>query len=112
MFLRKVEGPRAVRLSDGRWMTRADLPPSDTRRWVASRKAAVVRAVAAGLVSRGSAIETWDLSEEELAAWESAVAAHGERALRATRLRDYRQPEEEVRILTAGNGRLTIEGLG
>lgn len=92
MFLRKVEGPRAVRLPDGSWMTRADLPPPDTRRWVASRKAAVVRAVAAGLISRGSALETWALSEEELAAWEAAVTVHGVPALRATRLRDYRQP--------------------
>lgn len=92
MFLRKVEGPRAVRLPDGTWMTRADLPPSDTRRWVASRKAAVVRAVAAGLVSRQGALDTWSLSEEELGAWEAAVTAHGVPALRTTRLREYRQP--------------------
>ena len=45
MFLKKVEGPRAVTLPDGSTMTRADLPPENTRRWVASRKAAVVRGV-------------------------------------------------------------------
>ena len=92
MFLRKVEGPRSVTLPDGRIMTRADLPPADTRRWVASRKAAVVRAVGAGLISRRSALETYALSEEELDHWASAVAVHGEGALRATWLRRYRQP--------------------
>lgn len=92
MFLRKVEGPRAVRLPDGTWMTRADLPPPDTRRWVASRKAAVVRAVTVGLISRTNALDTWGLSDEELAGWEAAVIEHGVPALRATRLQEYRQP--------------------
>jgi hypothetical protein len=92
MYLRKVDGPRAVTLPDGRVMTRADLPPADTSRWVASRKAAVVRAVAAGLVSRDWAIETYGLSEDEFSSWERAVALHGEAALRATALRKYRQP--------------------
>ena len=92
MFLRKVEGPRAVVLPDGSFMTRADLPPAETRRWVASRKAAVVRAVGAGLISRRSALDTYRLSDEELAEWEGAVAQHGEPALRTTWLRKYRQP--------------------
>jgi len=52
MYLKKVDGPRTVTLPDGSVMTRADLPPKSTLRWVASRKAAVVRAVAAGLISR------------------------------------------------------------
>jgi len=92
MYLRKVEGPRTVTLADGRIMSRADLPPPDTRRWVASRKAAVVQAVKAGLISRRTALETYGLSEEELAEWEHAVAAHGEAALRTTWLQKYRQP--------------------
>ena len=92
MFLRKVEGPRSVTLADGRIMTRADLPPASTRRWVASRKAAVVQAVAAGLISRRSALETYAISDEELVEWQSAVAAHGDGALRATWLQKYRQP--------------------
>lgn len=92
MYLRKVEGPRAVTLPDGRVMTRADLPPPETRRWVASRKAAVVRAVEAGLISRNTALETYSLSEEEFAAWEQAVATHGVGALRTTWLQRYRQP--------------------
>ena len=45
MYLRKIDGPRCVTLPDGTLMTRADLPPVETIRWVASRKAAVIRAV-------------------------------------------------------------------
>ena len=92
MYLHKVGGPRAVTLPDGQVMTRADLPPPETRRWVASRKAAVVRAVEAGLISRSAALETYGLSDEEFDAWTSAVAKHGEGALRATWLQRYRQP--------------------
>ena len=95
MYLRKVEGPRTVTLADGRIMSRADLPPPETRRWVASRKAAVVNAVNAGLISRRTALETYRLSEEELSEWEKAVATHGEGALRTTWLQKYRQPQAE-----------------
>lgn len=92
MYLKKVDGPRAVRLPDGSVMTRADLPPASTRRWVASRKAAVVRAVNAGLVPLDEALKTYRLSEEEFTAWQTAVAQHGEAALKATALQKYRQP--------------------
>ena len=90
MFLRKIDGPRAVRLPDGTHMTRADLPPPDTRRWVAARKAAVVKGVASGLVTRDWAIDTYDLTEEEFDTWVSAVATHGVAALRTTALQRYR----------------------
>jgi hypothetical protein len=92
MFLKKVDGPRAVTLPDGSVMTRADLPDKNTRRWVASRKAAVVRAVTHGLITKDEAMESYNLSEEEFAEWENAVAKHGEEALRATALQKYRQP--------------------
>lgn len=92
MYLRKVDGPRSVKLADGSVMTRADLPPVTTVRWVASRKAAVVRAVAAGLVTQETALRIYALSEEEFDAWRTAVEIHGEAALRATALQRYRQP--------------------
>ena len=72
-------------------MTRADLPPADTSRWVASRKAAVVHAVESGLISAEEAMATWHLSEEELACWRAAVTEHGAGALKATTLQRYRQ---------------------
>lgn len=92
MFLKKVDGPRMVRLPDGSHMTRADLPAPETRRWVASRKAAVVRAVLYGLMSEGEALETYGLSQDEFHEWKTAVQRHGEAALKATALQKYRQP--------------------
>lgn len=92
MYLRKVEGLRAVTLPDGSSLTRADLPPPDTRRWVASRKATVVKAVMHGLLSRETALATYALSGEEFDSWCRAVAEHGEAALRTTALQRYRQP--------------------
>ncbi len=91
MYLKKVDGPRAVTLADGRVMTRADLPDPDTGRWVASRKAAVVRAVQGGLITAEDAMSTYGLSQEELQAWASAVKNHGEAALKTTRIQKYRQ---------------------
>ncbi|WP_297771620.1 DUF1153 domain-containing protein [uncultured Roseovarius sp.] len=92
MYLKKVEGPRAVTLPDGTVLSLADLPPQDTKRWVASRKLAVVRGVAYGLISRGDALREYSLSEEEFDSWIMAVAEHGEGALKATTLKAYRQP--------------------
>ncbi len=91
MYLKKVQGPRAVKLPDGSVMTRADLPPAETRRWVASRKAAVVRGVVYGLVTQEEVQEMYTLSTEEFLEWVSAVANHGEEALKATALQKFRQ---------------------
>jgi hypothetical protein len=91
MYLRKVQGPRAVTLPDGSSMTRADLPAADTLRWVASRKAAVVKAVTHGLIARTEALERYHLTDEEFDGWCRAIARHGEKALKATRLQSYRQ---------------------
>ncbi|TCM83374.1 DUF1153 domain-containing protein [Rhodovulum steppense] len=92
MFLKRIDGPRTVTLPDGTTMTRADLPPVDTRRWVASRKAAVVKAVAAGLISEAEALDRYGLSEEELDGWRTAVREHGLRGLKVTALKEFRQP--------------------
>ncbi|MFZ7090548.1 DUF1153 domain-containing protein [Primorskyibacter sp. 2E233] len=92
MYLKKIDGPRAVKLPDGSVMTRADLPPAETRRWVASRKAAVVRAVQFGLITSDQAMERYGLSAEELMTWVRSAARHGEDALKATRVQKYRQP--------------------
>lgn len=96
MYLKKVEGPRAVTLPDGQVMSRADLPNPRTRRWVASRKAAVVRGVSYGLISKEEALERYALSEEEFTQWVHAVANHGEKALKTTALQRYRQPKVDI----------------
>jgi Protein of unknown function (DUF1153) len=91
MYLKKVDGPRQVTLPDGSILSRADLPPPETRRWVASRKAVVVRAVQYGLLSQSDALERYALSEEEFALWRQAVESHGEKALKVTSIQKYRQ---------------------
>jgi uncharacterized protein DUF1153 len=92
MYLKKVDGPRAITLPDGTVLTQADLPAPTTRRWVASRKAAVVRGVLYGLITQEAALERYRLSEEEFHEWVRAVSTHGEEALKATALQKYRQP--------------------
>lgn len=91
MYLKKVEGPRAVTLPDGTILSRADLPPENTRRWVVSRKVAVVRGVLYGLLSKDEALDRYGLSDEEFSSWVKAVAEFGEDALKATAIQKYRQ---------------------
>jgi len=91
MYLKRVDGPRQVTLPDGSILTRADLPPAETRRWVASRKAVVVKAVIYGLLPLAEALERYALSEEEFALWREAVERHGEKALKVTAIQKYRQ---------------------
>jgi len=91
MYLKKVDGPRAVTLPDGQVMSRADLPPPNTRRWVVSRKLSVVRGVAYGLLTKDEALTSYGLSDEEFASWVRGLADHGEEALKATALQKYRQ---------------------
>ena len=93
MYIKKVEGARTARLPDGSMMSRSDLPPANTRRWVASRKAAVVRGVACGLISRTDAIKKYSLSEEEFESWCRAVLLLGERGLKSKGLEELRKPE-------------------
>jgi transposase-like protein len=72
-------------------MTFEDLPPPDTKRWVASRKAAVVAAVRQGLLSSEQACRRYELSVEEFEGWRIALDEHGIGALRTTRLQLYRE---------------------
>lgn len=92
MYLRKIDGPRCVTLPDGTLMTRADLPPVETVRWVASRKAAVIQAVRYGLITRETAIEMYGLSEDEFASWTTAVEKFGVAGLKATAVQRGIQP--------------------
>ena len=67
-----------------------DLPPSNTNRWVARRKAAVLAALRSGALTMEEACRRYALSEEELLDWQRAFEAHGLRVLRATSLRARR----------------------
>lgn len=84
MYIRREKGPIYVLLPDGSKLTRSDLPPSNTKRWVARRKAIVVAAVDHGLLDATEACSLYRLSEEELELWRAAVRKHGAAALRVT----------------------------
>jgi hypothetical protein len=66
------------------------LPPAETQRWSSRRKAAVVIAIRAGVLSSQAACSRYSLSLEELAAWEAALDRNGIPGLRVTRLQIYR----------------------
>ncbi|MGH6973790.1 MAG: DUF1153 domain-containing protein [Stellaceae bacterium] len=66
------------------------LPPPATKRWVIRRKAVVVAAVRAGVISLEEACKRYTLSIEEFLAWQRLVDSHGLPGLRVTRLQDYR----------------------
>jgi Protein of unknown function (DUF1153) len=68
----------------------ADLPPPDTKRWVARRKAVVVNAVRSGAISLDEVCRLYELSVEEFHAWQRAIETHGVAGLRVTRLQIYR----------------------
>ena len=75
---------------DGSPLTVADLPPSNTRRWVIRRKAEVVAAVRGGLLSLEDALSQYRLTAEEFIAWQKAIDKWGMQGLRTTRIQSYR----------------------
>ncbi|MDH3475241.1 MAG: DUF1153 domain-containing protein [Rhodospirillales bacterium] len=84
-----------------------DLPPPDTERWVIRRKAEVVAAVRAGLITLEEACERYRLSVEEFLSWQRLIDKHGMRGLRTTRLQQYRRNTQNSGVLMgepAGGG--------
>ena len=67
------------------------LPPPTTRRWVARHKAAVVAAVSSGMITLEEACRRYQMSEEELSAWQRAFENYGILGLRAGRLQRQRR---------------------
>jgi len=76
---------------DGSPLTIADLPPTNTRRWVIRRKAEVVAAVRGGLLSLDEACQRYTLTTEEFLSWQQSIDQHGLAGLRTTRIQHYRQ---------------------
>jgi DNA-binding winged helix-turn-helix (wHTH) protein len=67
-----------------------DLPPLDTKRWVARRKATIVNAVHSGAMSPEEICRCYELSVEEFDTWQRAIETHGVKGLRVTRTQIYR----------------------
>jgi hypothetical protein len=66
------------------------VPRTLSTRWVPRRKAQVVAAVGAGVLSLEEACRRYALTEEEFRSWESAIDRFGLAGLRATHALDYR----------------------
>lgn len=77
-------------LNDAKAHAHANLPPQDTQRWVARRKAAVLAAINAGVLTRAQACARYQISEIELRLWERAVHFAGVPGLRVTRVQVYK----------------------
>jgi hypothetical protein len=75
---------------DGMPLTLADLPPTNTKRWVIRRKAEVVAAVRGGLLTIEEACNRYRLTMEEFLGWQKAIDQFGMPGLRATRVQQYR----------------------
>ena len=75
---------------DGSPLTIADLPPTDTKRWVIRRKAEVVAAVRGGLLSLEEACDRYTLTVDEFLGWQASIDRHGLAGLRTTRIQQYR----------------------
>jgi len=87
MYLKKVDGPRQVTLPDGTILSRADLSPPDTRRWVASRGIAKELSDNVELIEMGEAED------------DAEIVTEAEEALRS--LRD-KAAETELEALLDG----------
>ena len=72
-------------------LTRDSLPAPNTTRWVASRKAQVVSAVQAGLLSLEEALERYNLSLAEFYSWQMAMDRGGVAGLQVAALQHERE---------------------
>lgn len=90
MLETEIERPAQVVGPLGEPLSRQDLPPRDTSRWIARRKAEVVAAVNGGMLSIREACERYDLTLEEFASWQRAAEREGLPGLRVCRAQYHR----------------------
>ena len=78
---------------DGGVLTSSNLPPANTKRWVARRKAEVIAAVHGGLLTMPQACHRYGISTDEFMEWKRHYEAEGLEGLRASvRLHDPAHP--------------------
>lgn len=84
-----IEGAQVTSMKfNGRTYFSSDLPKPDTKRWVVRRKAEVVAAVDAGLLTLDEALERYGISMETFTIWKQKISKGGLPALRETRVQD------------------------
>jgi len=67
------------------------LPPANTSRWTARRKAEVIAAIHGKLITREWALKTYRWTEAELKYWEMSLAKFGLDGLKVTKVHEHRQ---------------------
>lgn len=95
MIVQRATSNRFVMGPDGSPLTLANLPDPKTRRWVIRRKAEVVYAVRGGLLTVEEACQRYKLSVDEFLNWQTLIAKHGLKGLRATHLQKYRAADSD-----------------
>ena len=90
MSARPYSRARYVIGPDGSPLTLADLPASNTRRWIIMHKAQVVAAVRGGLLSLEDACSRYRLTMDEYLNWQQSIDSHGLAVVRTTKIQDYR----------------------
>jgi hypothetical protein len=66
------------------------LPPPGTRRWTARRKAALLAAVEAGLLSMEETCSSYSLTIEEFLSWQLRIEQHGLVGLQTRKIKQHR----------------------
>jgi hypothetical protein len=72
------------------------LPPRETRRWIAHRKAELVAAVDGGLLSIEEVCDHYGIELEEFVSWQRGIDRLGMRGLWVTRSQKYRDLFERM----------------
>lgn len=72
-------------------ITRDTLPAPDTVRWNARRKAELLLAIRAELISLREAVDLYELSGEEIMGWSRLFERHGLEGLKTTKAQNFRQ---------------------
>jgi hypothetical protein len=68
----------------------AHLPPPDTKRWTARRKASVVAAMLSGMITVEEVCQRMACRSMSSSSWHNAMQRHGLPGLRITKLQNYR----------------------
>ncbi len=86
-------------MTDTNHFRKSPLPPRDTKRWVKSRKVAVIQAIENGAITDEEACQRYDISAEELESWRRMLVKYGPQALRTTHLKEYREHDTNFLLI-------------
>lgn len=75
-----------------------NLPPPGYSRWTPNKKAIVVRAVRAGLVTLQSVLDRYQMTEQEFSIWEHGLYDDGATGLKITKYQKRRRKGQRVLV--------------